>query len=295
MTAKTGFVVRANLIPKCYSDIPLVLFTSLIIPILYWFQLFVVFSSIFPSPSIIYNIIFTVGLFQIHNLMGNFLAIVICDTSIKGRIMPDENQVGVKYCAVCDSVTPPRSFHCPSCDVCILKRDHHCVFTSCCIGHFNHRYFINFIFHICISILFCMPFNIYFLWDTFSFREFSFVASLIFPVVLLIIDLGPGNINIEQIYIILFCIETVGLVFCLSWFILHLKLIFQGTIIHEMKRCVNLYDLGRMRNIEMVFGRRWYLTWLSPFITSELPSDGITYPMRKDINKSNKHHKEKAS
>ena len=36
-------------------------------------------------------------------------------------------------------------------------------------------------------------------------------------------------------------------------------------------------------NIETVFGKRWRVAWLSPFISSSLPSDGISFSKRNGI------------
>ena len=68
-----------------------------------------------------------------------------------------------KFCASCESVTPPRSWHCNICNICILKREHHCMFVGYCVGHRNHRYFCLFLFYMWVSVIYCTYFNTSFL------------------------------------------------------------------------------------------------------------------------------------
>lgn len=279
MQEKCQFLRRPRILPTSNAEIPYLLLLLVMIPVTYWFEVWVVLPTLFHQSTITFWIFFTLAHFLLHNIIGNFLGIVMCDTSIRGRRMPTEEGPGVKFCSVCETLTPPRSYHCPTCNICILKRDHHCVFSSCCIGHYNHRYFILFIFYMLLATLISLPFNIYFLWDALTFSELSFVATMIFPVIMFLVDMGPDNIDINTMYIVIFTINIAGLIFCAAWFYFHIRLIITGKVVHEMRRCISSYNLGKEMNLKMVLGERWYLTWISPFLFSELPSDGITFQL----------------
>lgn len=270
-------MLRSSVLPKNFTEYPLFLFVSCIIPLTYWFEIWVVLPSIFSPGSIFYWIVFIVGHFLLHNVVGNFLAILMCDTSIKGRTMPVEGDPDVRYCDVCETVTPPRSYHCSICNICILKRDHHCIYTNCCVGFYNHRYFVCFVSYITLCAIITLPFNLYFIWDKFTFSDFNVIPAVLFPAALFFFDFGTENIEASQVYLFITTLSGLGLVFCSAWLYFHLRLILQGTVAHEMRKCINIYNFGPLKNVEMVFGKRWHLSWISPFINSPLPCDGIKF------------------
>lgn len=276
---KAKFLRRPNILPKNSKEYPLFLFISLVIPLTYWFEIWVVLPSLFSNYPVFYWFAFILGHFILHNVVGNFLGILMFDTSIRGRVMPSEGEPGARYCAQCQTVTPPRSFHCPSCDICILKRDHHCIFTSCCVGFYNHRFFFYFVFYLMVATILCTPFNIYFIKDKISLSDLNFIYAIVFPIALFILDFGSENIEIHHIYFMISALGFVGIMFCSVWFYFHLKLILKGSVVHEMRKCINMYNLGKEKNLEMVFGNRWHLTWVTPFLNSPLPCDGVSFPV----------------
>ena len=91
-----------------------------------------------------------------------------------------------KFCASCESVTPPRSWHCNICNICILKREHHCMFVGYCVGHRNHRYFCLFLFYMWVSVIYCSYFNTAFLVPQLSEASWGQILKFIFPMVMLI-------------------------------------------------------------------------------------------------------------
>lgn len=283
---ESQFIRRPHLLPKKGTEIPYLLLILIMVPVTYWFEIWVVLPSLFSPSTGLYWFIFGIGHFILHNVVGNFLGILMCDTSIRGRKMPTEPAPGVQLCPICETLTPPRSFHCSTCNICILKRDHHCTFAGTCIGHYNHRFFILFVFYMLLATFISLPFNIYFLWDLLTFTELSFLATLAFPLIMFMVDMGPDNIDINTVYIIIFTLNIGGLIFCAAWFYFHYQLMITGKVVHEMRKCINSYNLGIEKNIKMVLGEKWHLTWVSPFIYSQLPSDGITFLMGED--KTNK-------
>ena len=117
------------------------------------------------------------------NIVGNFTYTIFCDTSTRRDIMPisaANTRDGWRLCASCETLAPPRSWHCPTCNVCILKRDHHCIFTGCCIGHYNHRYFVMFLLHLFIATVYSFYLNNLFIWDRIHFEFPMSIIKIIF-------------------------------------------------------------------------------------------------------------------
>lgn len=77
-----------------------------------------------------------------------------------------------------------------------------------------------------------------------------------------------------QYYLLMYILVLIGAVFTGFLLFFHLRNMWRGILTHESLR---QFDLGPMENVRMVFGERWYLAWLSPFVQSELPFDGIDW------------------
>lgn len=124
--------LRARPFPRCFNDWATSLFLSAAIPLTYWFELWIVTPAV--SANALYNTFnFVLGTFLLFNVVGNMMALMLCNTSIIGEKIirrAKTNSSLWKFCAICETVTPPRSWHCSTCRVCILKRDHHCMFTG---------------------------------------------------------------------------------------------------------------------------------------------------------------------
>ncbi|KAF3426243.1 hypothetical protein E2986_07381 [Frieseomelitta varia] len=172
------------------------------------------------------------------SLIGNFTYIVFCDTSTRRDIMSisaANTKDGWRLCASCETLAPPRSWHCSTCNICILKRDHHCIFTGCCIGHYNHRYFIMMHFEFPMSLI-----------------------KIIFPLAIFIFGFDD---SINQFYLILYIVSVVGMLYTGVLCIYHFCLVFNGW----------------KQNLKEVLGDRWYLTWILPYIKSQLPHNGVIW------------------
>jgi palmitoyltransferase ZDHHC9/14/18 len=57
-------------------------------------------------------------------------------------------------CHTCNVIRAPRTSHCAECDNCVERFDHHCIWLGNCVGKRNYKYFILFIFAICISSIY---------------------------------------------------------------------------------------------------------------------------------------------
>lgn len=128
--------LRKNFLPRTMGDIAATIFLFIAIPLTYFFELWIVvpeFSN--PNDGILYWLHFGLASFVMFNILSNMLAVMVCNTSIVGEtinVPAQPNKKLWKLCAVCETVAPPRSWHCNTCKVCILKRDHHCFFTGKC-------------------------------------------------------------------------------------------------------------------------------------------------------------------
>lgn len=125
--------IKKNFLPRTLSDIAATAFLFVVIPITYFFEMWVVIPTFSEFDTLAYWIHFAIGSFVLFNILSNMLAVMMCNTSIVGETInapARPNRKLWKLCAVCETVTPPRSWHCNTCNVCILKRDHHCFFTG---------------------------------------------------------------------------------------------------------------------------------------------------------------------
>lgn len=267
--------LRSNILPKSIQDACVTGFVFLIIPIVYWFELFLVLPTFYEDGSPWYKLHVVTGTFILFNISANLMATIICDTSIKGKVLPSTLGQNWRFCSVCESTAPPRSWHCNVCKICILKRDHHCIFTSCCIGHYNLRYFLMFVLYIFIATVYATFYNTYFIVNYIDFADIYTIIRLIFPLAMVFIDLTNG-----QFYLFLYLIIIIGGVFTGVLLFYHTRLMLKGIVTYEKNHNIAMYDMGWKQNVIDVLGNRWYLVWMSPFISSELRSDGINWPVQ---------------
>ncbi|XP_053207986.1 probable palmitoyltransferase ZDHHC24 [Panonychus citri] len=227
----------------------------------------------------------TIGLYILHNIMGNFIQIIRHQSTIRGQLLISNNNSSSsvnnqRYCWTCETYTPPRSYHCPSCDVCILKQDHHCSFAKSCIGFNNFRYFISLLFHIAIGSFYCTTLNMFFIWDLLGgFTLYNFLSHT-FPFLFWLF----GRLHwysticcLISIINIAACLFTTGLIFY------HCSTMIVGQTVHERAKSIQIYDLGCWKlNCEQSFGSNWKIVLISPLIPSKLPGNGKDFPTRQD-------------
>lgn len=197
----------------------------------------------------------------------------MCETSIKGKILPAEMKPDWRLCTVCEVLAPPRSWHCNICNICILKRDHHCMFTSCCVGHENHRFFLVFVFYMFVATMYASFYNVSFVWDYTVFESWRSCFKLIFPLATLFMEWTENQLFVFYVIIVL-----LGGIFTGTLFYFHVDLMLKSLVTHERhKNMKSKYDKGYLENIKLVLGEKWFLVWLSPWIVSKLPCDGIDW------------------
>lgn len=166
---------------------------------------------------------------------------------------------------------PPRCWHCDICNVCILTRDHHCAFSMTCVGHYNRRYFLWFLLYLSTASFYEMILIGYYTYNEVTI-QLSDLMVLFWPIPSIITGF---HLNIAQISIVLLAFNLTGVILSLLLFIYHLNKACKGLVCHD-KQDRN-YDFGLVRNLETVFGEKWYITWISPFIKSKLPYNGLDW------------------
>ena len=63
-----------------------------------------------------------------------------------------------------------------------------------------------------------------------------------------------------------------------TWLLqIQLTQVWAGQTKYDRKKGITDYDVGLKGNFVEILGHRWYLTWISTFVKSELPGDGITF------------------
>lgn len=263
--------IRKSILPRGLTDIGSTLFLAICIPAVFTFEIVIILPAFFEPGTFLYILHIVLGTFLLFNITANKITMMLRDTSIKGeKLVPNAKTEKLwKMCAVCETLTPPRTWHCNTCNTCILRRDHHCSFTGCCVGHTNQRYFLMLLGYLFVSTFYASLYNNYFIWIIHAdkFLKTTTILKLAFPLFMIAWDQ-----SIETCYLAGYLINMVGVFFIGFLLIYHMRNVLRGTLTHEKTLT---YDLGIKRNIEMVFGVRWYLTWISPFVSSDLPHDGI--------------------
>ena len=59
----------------------------------------------------------------------------------------------LQFCKICNAFKAPRSHHCRRTNKCVLKMDHYCPWIGTCVGHYNHAFFIRFLFFVPITCI----------------------------------------------------------------------------------------------------------------------------------------------
>lgn len=76
---------------------------------------------------------------------------------------------------------------------------------------------------------------------------------------------------------VLFCVAIMCMMSALLFY--HVRNMFCGQITTERTHHIFKYNLGWKENVKAVFGKRWRYVWISPWIPSELPGDGLEFPV----------------
>ena len=117
---------RRKIFPRQISDIGAFFFVTLMIPATFVYEVRIVLPVLYEDLAARYFAHITFGVFLTINIIGNFLGLWLTDTSTSHVILPSTIKQKWDFCASCESVQPPRAWHCSVCNICVLKREHHC-------------------------------------------------------------------------------------------------------------------------------------------------------------------------
>ncbi|XP_061709430.1 probable palmitoyltransferase ZDHHC24 [Cydia pomonella] len=210
------------------------------------------------------HIIFASYLFT--NVVGNMILCVLTDTRVKSYHGPGS------YCEFCRQKQPANSWHCKTCNTCILRRDHHCILLARCIGRNNLRYFICYLCHLTISMIYATYYNYIVLRSIFDLRTFAATTSKIFNLADWSIFAYSSLMLRDRLFICFWYLSLIILPISLNLSVFHLYKAFKGLTWYEYKKGKVPVKAHWKRNITYIFGTRWYLALFWPTVASPLPN-----------------------
>lgn len=263
-----------SLIPRDFSD-RIAFFVMLgAIHLITFFELLVILPYIDQDRTKTYWLHFTIGMCFYFDIMSNIGFILTIDTTSGSVIMPSVLKLGWRFCSTCEANAPPRSHHCWMCNKCILKRDHHCTFTGNCIGFSNQRYFLTFILHLTCAAIYCNYLNMDYTWEVLGGFNFKSVITMFVPLVAWMFGFA-ATYGFFVAFVSALCV--IGCLLLSTFSVYHVNNLVHGQTTSEKTHKVHDYDLGLVGNIREVFGVKWYVAWVSPWISSPLPGDGVSF------------------
>ncbi|KAK0425389.1 hypothetical protein QR680_009175 [Steinernema hermaphroditum] len=173
-----------------------------------------------------------------------------------------------RFCHECNMNAPRRSHHCPLCGVCVLRCDHHCFMTGACIGIGNQRYFVVFLFWVCIGALYGISYMLAYM--------NSYVAPnskygyVIYLAPFACIQWLLGNLNGFHVFLsVLLCISISANFAAVGFFCAQIFYITQGYTMfdyHNYRTKHNLAGDGSnlKERLALIFGRNWFLNFIFP-------------------------------
>jgi hypothetical protein len=100
---------------------------------------------------------------------------------LKKQVKQNDKKEKLKLCKTCNEIKPLRTHHCAVCGYCVFKMDHHCPWINNCVGQNNQRYFVLFLLHTLIGLIFTSLLSIpKFFWTPMYMNDsqFNFVCIL---------------------------------------------------------------------------------------------------------------------
>jgi palmitoyltransferase len=283
--ANTIELVRQRLPNNCTDWLAFLFFLIGLTSVL-CFEMFVVLPFVYDGhhdSTAMYWLHICAGLLIYFNAMANCAMLMVTDTGIRGVVLPSVLKPGWRFCSVCECNSPPRSFHCFTCKTCILKRDHHCNFAGVCVGHRNQRYFIVMVFYVALGAFYGTCMNVDFVFHLFGELSLKTVFCFIMPILAWMFRVVE-TVTMTMAFMISLCLIT----FLLTTALLgcHLINIYNGQLTYERARKITQYNVGLMQNIKSVFGEKWTICWLCPWISSPPLGDGLTFPEKNKLESS---------
>lgn len=268
-----------DLKPKKTSELGAFVVMIVLLWVIMLFELFIVLPLYHVPFSAWYCIHVFCGFFMWMNVFANFYMLIMTDTTGKNLGMPSVLKPGWTYCPFCQLNSPPRAYHCQVCNECILKRDHHCIFAGKCVGFRNYRYYMCLAMHLWMGAVYANVFHYEYVTEQIGPFGFWTLLTLFSPAVMWLL----GYMTLYGIFVSFMAgVSIFALLLFSGLLFFQARIIFRGQTSYERKKHKREYDLGWKQNFLQVFGKRWYLVWVWPAISSPLQGDGTnftkTYP-----------------
>ncbi|KAL0892561.1 hypothetical protein ABMA27_015659 [Loxostege sticticalis] len=238
-------------------------------PVQYWFHFFM-------------------SWFCFINVTGNIFMAIFTDTSLKKNFSSRYGFDGGTYCGICKKFRPPKSWHCRKCNVCILRRNHHCFFISRCIGINNQRYFLLYLAYILISLVYSTYHDFFVVASKFE-RTVDMLVSMIFPFNPVTRSMVLRSCKVPALYALFLALNVALIIWLLFVIYYHWQNAIRGVTPHERlslerKKLSDAHNTDQIdrnedtsnwkENMLRIFGTRWYLAILIPFVDSPFPEEG---------------------
>ncbi|KAL0892563.1 hypothetical protein ABMA27_015661 [Loxostege sticticalis] len=227
--------------------------------------------------------------FCFTNTFGNAIMSMFTDTSLK-RITSRHAFEGGTYCEICKEYRPPKSWHCHKCKVCILRRNHHCNFISRCVGMYNQRYYLLYQTYFLVSTVYSM-----YGFMNIIVAECETTLDMVLTLLQMFIPMASVVIDVNEVDIVFFwytlCIYIhIGLIFWLTFVVYyHWSNALKGVTTYESEKLSKATNSDQdplirnagpselKKNLLTIFGSRWYLAIVNPFVDSPVPEAEDTY------------------
>ena len=180
-----------------------------------------------------------------------------------------------RICVLCKVFKQDRTFHCNFCNKCILVKHHHCYLLCTCIGFYNRKFFVQFVFYLCLLLI-----DIDITLGKYAFHLINniFRKKLKYGLTLhatLIISCYIG-VFLLSLIMILYLFGQIKM-------ILH-NVTFTELMIKDNKEDLKKYCLTKRENWEQVFGKNVLLWFLPINLESGKPvGDGIRFQTQSNI------------
>lgn len=246
---------------------------------MFLFQLLLVLPKYHQPLSFMFNLHVSTGFFLAYQVFSNMYSMILVDSTVKRKDLqlPCVLQAGWIYCHICQVNAPPRSHHCPVCKVCVLKRDHHCIFTGNCVGFHNHRYFMVFALYLWLGCVYTIIFTKDFYTEMLGQYDLVLFFKFLFPMLVW----STGYIDSYQLGVLIVMAINIMAMFLFTLLLgFQVFFISRGQTQFECRKKVRKHNLNFVDNWKLVLGKSWYLVWLSCYVSSQLPGDGLEYPTK---------------
>ena len=125
-------------------------------------------------------------------------------------------------------------------------------------------------------------FNHFFIWSVIEF-EWTQIIKIVMPLTIIIFGIDT---SVNQIYVFYYSVTMIGCCFTAVLLYQQSYIIFRNQTAYERNKATRYYDGKLMTNVKDALGIRWYLVWISPFLSSPMPHDGTEWYANQEQNKS---------